>query len=42
MPHVALSYETWKRLKILKLELRKRSMDDVVKLLLQNYEGTNK
>jgi len=38
MPHVALSYETWKKLHLLKLELRKRSLDEVVKLLLQNWE----
>jgi hypothetical protein len=39
MPHVALSHETWKKLHILKLELGKKSIDEVVQLLLQRYEG---
>jgi len=40
MPHVALKRETWKKLYILKLELKLRSLDEVVQLLLRQYEAS--
>ncbi len=36
--HVALSYETWKKLAALKLVKEKKTFDDVVKMLLENFE----
>jgi len=36
--HVALNYETWKKLAVLKLQKEKRTFDDVIRMLLENFE----
>lgn len=37
--HVALEYETWKKLAVMKLEHGKRTFNDVINMLLENFEG---
>ncbi|MEM2338410.1 MAG: hypothetical protein QXP06_07450 [Candidatus Bathyarchaeia archaeon] len=37
--HVAIEYDTWKKLATLKLIKEKKTFDDVVKMLLENFEA---
>lgn len=37
--HVALKFETWKKLAMLKLDMGKKTFDDVIKMLLENFEA---
>ncbi len=40
--HVALNYETWKKLALLKVGEEKKTFDDVVRMLLENFEERRK